>query len=127
MNFEGVAPRRASTRDPATAVGPFAEVLRGADLAVGNLETAIATGGTRADKQFAFRAPPPAVDALRAAGFDAVEHGQQPRPRLRPRRLEETLAVKRAQADGFLIGIGGDEDEAFAPFTRRGARASGSR
>ena len=57
MNFEGLAPRRLDA-DPSTAVGPFADVLRGADLAVGNLETAIGTGGTRADKQFTFRAPP---------------------------------------------------------------------
>ena len=34
-----------------------------------------------------------------------------------PDGLAETLAVKRAQADGFIIGIGGDEAEAFAPFT----------
>lgn len=116
MNFEGPLRTRLDS-SPATAVGPFADVLRSADLAVGNLETAIATGGTRADKQFAFRAPPSAIGALRSAGFDVVsvannhglDYGQD--------GLQETLAAKRAQADGFVIGVGGDEDEAFAPFS----------
>ena len=116
MHFEGVVRTRLDTA-PATAVGPFAEVLRGADLAIGNLETAIATGGTRADKQFAFRVPPTAVDALRAAGFDAVSMANNHGLDYGPDGLAESLAVKRAQPDGFLIGIGGEEDEAFAPFS----------
>ena len=49
-----------------------AAILSAADLAVGNLESAIATGGTPENKDFTFRAPPEAVDALRAGGFDAV-------------------------------------------------------
>ncbi len=116
MHFEGVLRTRLDNA-PATAVGPFAEVLRAADLAVGNLETAIATGGTRADKQFAFRVPPTAVDALRAAGFDAVSMANNHGLDYGPDGLAESLAVKRAQPDGFLIGIGGEEDEAFAPFS----------
>jgi len=116
MNFEGVLRNRLDA-DPGTAVGPFADVLRGADLAIGNLETAIAVGGTRADKQFAFRAPPSAVDALRAAGFDAVSMANNHGLDYGADGLAESLAVKRAQADGFVIGIGGEEDEAFAPFT----------
>jgi poly-gamma-glutamate capsule biosynthesis protein CapA/YwtB (metallophosphatase superfamily) len=116
LHFEGVVRTRLDTA-PATAVGPFAEVLRAADLAVGNLETAIATGGTRADKQFAFRVPPTAVDALRAAGFDAVSMANNHGLDYGPDGLAESLAVKRAQPDGFLIGIGGEEDEAFAPFS----------
>ena len=116
MHFEGAVRSRLDAA-PATAVGPFAAVLQAADLAIGNLETAIATGGTRADKQFAFRAPPAAVDALRAAGFDAVSMANNHGLDYGPDGLAETLAVKRAQPDGFLIGIGGEEDEAFAPFT----------
>jgi poly-gamma-glutamate capsule biosynthesis protein CapA/YwtB (metallophosphatase superfamily) len=116
MYFEGVLRDRLDA-DPATAVGPFADVLRGADLAVGNLETAIAVGGTRADKQFAFRAPPSAIDALRAAGFDAVSLANNHGLDYGDDGLAETLATKRAQPDGFMIGVGGEEDEAFAPFT----------
>lgn len=115
LHFEGSLRTRLD-RDPATAVGPFAEVLRSADLAVGNLETAIATGGTRVDKEYAFRAPPIAIDALRAAGFDAVSLANNHGIDFGPDGLAETLAVQRAQPDHFLIGIGSDEDSAYAPF-----------
>jgi poly-gamma-glutamate capsule biosynthesis protein CapA/YwtB (metallophosphatase superfamily) len=116
MNFEG-SNRARLDADPATAVGPYADVLRGADLAIGNLETSIAVGGTRADKQFAFRAPPSAVDALRAAGFDAVSMANNHGLDYGDDGLQESLAVARAQPDHFIIGIGGDDEEAFEPFT----------
>ena len=114
-NFEGVLRSRLDA-DPGTAVGPFAEVLRDADLAIGNLETALADGGTRADKRFTFRAPPRAVDALRAAGFDVVSMANNHGLDYGQEGLAETLQVKRAQPDGFLIGVGADDAEAFAPF-----------
>lgn len=116
MNFEG-SNRVRLDADPATAVGPFADIIRQADLAVGNLETAIAVGGTRADKQFAFRAPPVAVDALRAAGFDAVSMANNHGLDYGQDGLAESLAVARAQPDHFIIGVGGDDVEAFTPFT----------
>ncbi len=54
---------------------PFAgvrDVLREADLTVGNLECAITDGGAQAPKSYTFRAPPLTAEALRVAGFDAV-------------------------------------------------------
>src|SRR5262245_24342181 len=51
INFEGPMATRLA-RDPATAIGPFAPILSGADVAVGNLESAIATGGTPENKEF---------------------------------------------------------------------------
>ncbi len=57
------------------AESPFAgvaEVLRGADLTVGNLECAISEGGEQASKAYTFRAPPIAAEALALAGFDVV-------------------------------------------------------
>jgi poly-gamma-glutamate synthesis protein (capsule biosynthesis protein) len=116
MYFEGVLGNRLEA-DPATVVGPFADQLRAADLAIGNLETAIAVGGIPAPKQFTFRAPPSAVDALRAAGFDAVSMANNHGLDFGPDGLQESLAVKHAHEDGFIIGIGGEEDEAFAPFS----------
>jgi poly-gamma-glutamate capsule biosynthesis protein CapA/YwtB (metallophosphatase superfamily) len=123
--FEGSLRTRLDN-DPATALGPFAEVLRSADLAVINLETAIAVGGTRADKQFAFRAPPTAIDALRAAGVDVASMANNHGLDYGPEGLAESLAVKAAQPDGMLIGIGADEDEAFAPYraTIKGQRVA---
>jgi poly-gamma-glutamate capsule biosynthesis protein CapA/YwtB (metallophosphatase superfamily) len=115
MYFEGVLRQRLDS-DPATAVGPFSEVFHDADLAVGNLETVLGEGGTPAPKQFTFIAPPHAVDALRAAGLDTVSMANNHGMDFGLEGLEESLEVKRAQPDDFIIGIGGDEDEAFAPF-----------
>jgi hypothetical protein len=116
MYFEGVL-RERLLADHRTAVGPFTEVLRGADLAVGNLETAIATGGTRADKQFAFRAPPLALDALGAAGFDTVSMANNHGMDYGRDGLAESLAARAAAPPGFVIGIGADEDDAYTPFS----------
>lgn len=97
-------------------VGPFAEVLRGADLTVGNLEAAVAVGGEPLDKQFTFRAPPGILDALRAGGIDVLSAANNHGLDFGPSGLEETLAAKRALTDGSLIGVGADEHEAYAPY-----------
>lgn len=102
--------------DPAGFVGPFADLLRGADLAIGNLEAALTTGGAALDKEFTFRAPPSILDALATGGIDVVSAANNHGLDYGPSGLEETLAVKRSRADGMLIGVGGDEDEAFAPY-----------
>ena len=59
-------------KNPATAFGPMAAELSAADLAVVNLETAVTTRGTPEPKEFHFRAPPAAYEAVSAAGVDAV-------------------------------------------------------
>jgi poly-gamma-glutamate synthesis protein (capsule biosynthesis protein) len=104
-------------RDPHTAVGPFTDVLSAADIAIGNLETALGTGGTPENKDFTFQAPASAVDALRAGGFDAVSMANNHGRDFGPDGLEESLAIKEAQPDHFIIGIGRNEAEAYAPFT----------
>ncbi len=104
------------TGDPVDFVGPFADVLRSADLTVANLEAALTDRGTAADKEFTFRAPPKILDALRAGGIDVVGAANNHAIDFGPAGLEETLTVKRAQADGMVIGIGADDDEAFAPY-----------
>jgi poly-gamma-glutamate capsule biosynthesis protein CapA/YwtB (metallophosphatase superfamily) len=116
INFEGGMATRLA-RDPQTAVGPFTEVLVAADVAVGNLETALGTGGTPESKDFTFLAPPSAVDALRAGGFDAISMANNHGRDFGPDGLEESLAIKDAQPDHFIIGIGHDDTEAYAPFT----------
>lgn len=103
-------------QDPAGFVGPFADLLRGADLVVGNLEAAVTAGGTAIDKEFTFRAPPSILDALAAGGIDVVSVANNHGLDFGASGLEETLAIKRSRADGMLIGVGADEDEAFAPY-----------
>lgn len=102
--------------DPAGFVGPFADLLRGADLAIGNLEAALVEGGTPLGKEFTFAAPPAVLEALRQGGFDVLSVANNHGMDYGADGLEQTLAIKRAQQDGIVIGIGGDEDEAFAPY-----------
>src|SRR4029453_1863343 len=71
VHFEGAIAARLAA-NPATTFGPIAGVLPRADLAVVNLETAITQRGTPAPKDFTFRAPPPALTALKEAGVDVA-------------------------------------------------------
>jgi poly-gamma-glutamate capsule biosynthesis protein CapA/YwtB (metallophosphatase superfamily) len=112
VNFEGVTAARLA-RDPATAMGPIAQVLRQADLAMVNLETAVTTRGTPAPgKEFTFRAPPTAFDALRSSGVDvatmANNHGED----YGPVGLRDSLAAAAA-ARFPVVGIGQDAEQAF--------------
>jgi poly-gamma-glutamate synthesis protein (capsule biosynthesis protein) len=116
INFEGAMANRLA-HDPATAIGPFTTILSTADLAVGNLETAIATGGAPENKDFTFRAPPSAIDALRAGGFDTVSMANNHGRDFGPDGLSESLVVKDRQSDHFIIGIGHDDADAYSAFT----------
>lgn len=103
--------------DPATALKEAAGELSGADLTMVNLETAITTRGTRAPKEFHFRAPASALDALAAGGVDvatmannhAVDYGDQ--------GLADTLAAV-AHSPIPVLGIGANADVAYAPLIR---------
>ncbi len=116
INFEGEMADRLAA-DPTAAVGPFSALLSSADVAVGNLETALGEGGTPDPKDFTFQAPGTAVDALRAAGFDTVSMANNHGMDFGEEGLAESLAIKNTQPDAFIIGIGANEDEAYAPFT----------
>jgi poly-gamma-glutamate capsule biosynthesis protein CapA/YwtB (metallophosphatase superfamily) len=111
IHFEGaVATRLAS--DPATTLGPIAGVLRRADLAVVNLETAITERGTPAAKEFTFRAPPSAFRALQAAGVDVATMANNHGADYGIVGVRDSLAA--AGRAGFpVIGIGNDAGEAF--------------
>lgn len=100
--------------DPDTALEPIAPALSDADLTVVNLETAIATGGTPEDKNYTFRTPPTALDALQAAGVDVVTMANNHGVDYGRTGLEESLDAKR-NGPIDVIGIGEDDDEAFAP------------
>jgi len=122
IHFEGAIGVRLA-RDPATTLGPVANLLRRADLAVVNLETAITDRGTPAGKEFTFRAPASALNALKAAGVDiatmANNHGED----FGVVGLRDSLAA--AEAANFPVaGIGRDAKEAFRAhrFTVKGQR-----
>ncbi|MCE0535138.1 CapA family protein [Kineosporia rhizophila] len=106
-------------------IGSASKPLKKADLAIVNLETAITDGGVPAPKEYTFRAPAKALKALKKSGVDVVtvannhgmDYGQE--------GLADTLAAGE-KAKLPMIGIGRDEDEAFAPYqtTINGVRIS---
>ena len=127
---------RARLDDPATALEPIAGVLSEADVAMVNLETAIATDGTRQPKRYTFRAPPAALDALAAAGVDVATMANNHAADFGAAGLRETfaalkdravtargggtggaaaLATARAGKDLAVVGVGPDARVAYAP------------
>lgn len=114
MHFTGSSGARLAA-DPATAVGPMAAVLRRADLAIVNLETAITTRGTPEVKTYHFRAPPSAFTALRAAGIDVVTAANNHGMDFGLVGLRDSIEAARA-ARFPVVGIGMDEDAAFTPY-----------
>ena len=113
INYDGSLANRL-TSSPGTILDPIKPLLSSADLTVANLETAITTRGTRAPKQFTFRAPPAAFDALAAAGIDVVSMANNHGLDYGPVGLSDSLAA--IGASGFpVIGIGEDADAAFRP------------
>lgn len=99
---------------PEAPFAGVAEILRGADITVGNLESVISTLGEPQDKAYTFRAPPLAVDALRLAGFDAVAQGNNHALDFGRDAMLDTLSRLRA-AGIEPVGAGADAGEARAP------------
>jgi poly-gamma-glutamate synthesis protein (capsule biosynthesis protein) len=114
VHFEGAIARRLAD-DPASTLGMVAPWFESADLAMVNLETAVTERGTPAHKQYVFRAPATAIDALRAGGVDVASMANNHGLDYGPDGLEDSLAT--AFYTGFpIIGIGHDEAEAYRPY-----------
>ncbi|MEV0134309.1 CapA family protein [Dactylosporangium sp. NPDC050688] len=112
-------------RQPATAFGPMAAELAAADLAVVNLETAVTTRGTPEPKEFHFRAPQVAYEAVKAAGVDAVSIANN--HALDYGRVGFADTLDGAAAAGVpVFGGGRTIDDAYAPLvlTARGVRVA---
>lgn len=116
VHFEGSL-RSTLQKDPAALFGGLQPALRDADVAVVNLETAIGSGGTKAPKTFNFQAPPAAFDALTAAGVDAISMANNHALDYGQDGLLQTLDAAK-QVNAPIIGIGGNELAAFAPWTK---------
>ncbi|MEJ3744231.1 CapA family protein [Actinomycetes bacterium KLBMP 9797] len=109
--------------DPATAFGPIAPALSGADLALVNLETAVTARGRPEPKRYHFRAPASAYAALRAAGIDAASLANNHALDYGQVGLLDTL--DSAKRTGFpVFGAGRDVDSAYRPWVTevRGTR-----
>ncbi len=99
-------------RDP---FGAIATLLTDADLAVANLETAIAEPGvgTEADKEYVFRSPPVSGDLLAEAGIDIVSLANNHSLDLGLGGLARTIEVLDASQVGW-VGAGMEAD-AYGP------------
>jgi poly-gamma-glutamate synthesis protein (capsule biosynthesis protein) len=114
VHFEGSL-RSQLASNPRGMFAPIAPTLSAADVAMVNLETAIATGGSPDPKNYNFRAPPSAFEALRAAGVDAVTMANNHGRDYGAEGLAETLAAKR-QTPLPVLGIGANATEAYQPW-----------
>jgi poly-gamma-glutamate capsule biosynthesis protein CapA/YwtB (metallophosphatase superfamily) len=94
---------------------PITPALSAADVTMVNLETAITARGTRAPKEFNFRAPPAAFTALRAAGVDVVTEANNHGMDYGLVGLRDSVAAAKA-ARFPVVGIGLDDDQAYAPW-----------
>ncbi|MFC4589051.1 CapA family protein [Sphaerisporangium corydalis] len=115
-HFEGSLRNRLAS--PRTALGPISSVLKRADLAMVNLETAITQGGTPAPgKQFTFRAPATALTALKAAGVDVASMANNHGMDYMQGGLRDSLAaIRRSRFP--VVGIGRNAAEAYKPFRK---------
>jgi hypothetical protein len=121
VNFAGRTRRLLD--DPATAFGPIAAVLRSANFAAVNLETAVTGRGTPQPKTYHFRAPASAFTALRAAGIDLVTMANNHVLDYGTTGLADALAAARAARFPY-VGIGVNAAAAWAPYltTIKGVR-----
>ena len=96
--------------------------LGAADLSVVNVETALTERGTPwPGKPFTFRAPASALDAVAGAGVDAVTMANNHAFDYGDQGAEDTFAAKK-NSPIPVVGIGRDEDEAYAPATLEAPR-----
>jgi poly-gamma-glutamate capsule biosynthesis protein CapA/YwtB (metallophosphatase superfamily) len=93
-----------------------ADVLRSADITVGNLECPISARGTAEDKTYAFRAPLAAAKSLAYAGFNLVNLANNHILDYSPLALADTLENLAAQ-DVQAVGVDMNVLEAHAPVT----------
>lgn len=115
VHFEGGLRNQLAT-NPAGMFAPIAPTLAGADVAMVNLETAIATGGSPEPKEYNFRVSPDALEALRVAGVDVVTMANNHGRDFGAEGFAETLAAKQATPLA-IVGIGANADEAYRPWT----------
>ena len=100
--------------DPTAVLAGVRDVLSGADIAMVNLETAITTRGTPAEKVYTFRAPAAAYTALKAGGVDLVSLANNHGMDYGRVGFDDTLGAA-SSARFPVIGAGRNADAAYAP------------
>ncbi len=96
---------------------PFAAVqhlLGGADLTIGNLESALGDGGKPETKGYTFLAPPETVDSLSVAGFDLLSLANNHAMDYGPQTLLQAIELLTGRGIQ-TVGAGANAAEAYAP------------
>jgi poly-gamma-glutamate capsule biosynthesis protein CapA/YwtB (metallophosphatase superfamily) len=122
VHFEGAVRATLMSRS-GEVLGAISPVLKQADIAAVNLETAVTTRGAAQPKQYVFRAPPSAFAALRNGGVDVATMANNHGMDYGVEGLRDSLAAAR-RAHFHVIGIGLDDAQAYRPYraTIRGER-----
>jgi poly-gamma-glutamate capsule biosynthesis protein CapA/YwtB (metallophosphatase superfamily) len=116
VHFEGALASKLAA-DASGVLDPIEPVLRKADLAVVNLETAVTNGGSPTTKEFVFRTPATAFAALRSGGVDVASMANNHGLDYGEAGLRDSLAAARHY--GFpVVGIGLNAKQAYRPFRR---------
>jgi poly-gamma-glutamate synthesis protein (capsule biosynthesis protein) len=113
VHFEGSI-RTQLDASPARVLEEMAPVLSRADVAIVNLETAVTERGEAAAKEYVFRAPATAFEALRSAGVDVATIANNHGLDYGTAGLLDTLAAARGSGVS-LVGGGTDARSAYAP------------
>ncbi len=93
----------------------FAAYLQSADLAVGNLETALGDIGEPAPKNYTFQSPPAAAQTIGNAGFDVMSLANNHALDYGPESLLQGIGLLNEQ-NVAVIGAGVNAAAARAPF-----------
>ena len=101
----------------------IADVLRSADLTIGNLEGPISNKGTKLGSIYSFRADPRALVGLSFAGIDVLSLANNHIWDYGPKAFIDTLNLLRS-ADISYVGAGLNYNEAYRPTIKevRGTR-----
>ncbi len=113
VNFAGRTARL--LKDPATAFGSIAPLLKSADFTALNLETTVTSRGRPQPKTYHFRTTPLAFTALRGAGVDLVTMANNHVLDYGQTGLADTLAAAKAARFPY-VGIGASAAAAWAPY-----------
>ena len=100
--------------DPEAALAPMRQLLRGADLTVGNLESTLSTDGSPTQGGDSFGGTPALVPVLEDAGFDALSLANNHAGDYGERALRQTVGTLQ-QSRIRPFGAGDDLAEAAEP------------
>jgi len=114
VHFEGEL-RAKLDASPRSVLAPVAPVLRRADVAMVNLETAVTDRGVPQSKEFVFRTPAASLAALRGGSVDVATMANNHGLDYGLEGLRDSLAAAR-RYHFPVVGIGRNAAQAYAPY-----------